>query len=90
MIVAFSVAYTLAKNFDVDGFMSGLISMISFFILTPYDLGEIGPLGQSFSIRPMAGAHGAVYRHSGGDNFNTNIRGDNSQGVDYQNARKCP
>ncbi|WP_181942087.1 PTS transporter subunit EIIC, partial [Klebsiella pneumoniae] len=26
------------------------ISMISFFILTPYDLGEIGPLGQSFSI----------------------------------------
>lgn len=24
--------------------------MISFFILTPYDLGEIGPLGQSFSI----------------------------------------
>nr|ABF59692.1 unknown [Klebsiella pneumoniae] len=36
----------------------------------------------------MAGAHGAVYRHSGGDNFNTNIRGDNSQGVDYQNARK--
>ncbi|MBN0646539.1 PTS sugar transporter subunit IIC, partial [Pseudomonas aeruginosa] len=50
VIVAFSVAYTLAKNFDVDGFMSGLISMISFFILTPYDLGEIGPLGQSFSI----------------------------------------
>ena len=44
VIVAFSVAYTLAKNFDVDGFMSGLISMISFFILTPYDLGEIGPL----------------------------------------------
>ncbi|WEJ86529.1 PTS sugar transporter subunit IIC [Kluyvera intermedia] len=50
VIVSFSVAYTLAKNFDVDGFMAGLISMISFFILTPYNLGEIGPLGQSYSI----------------------------------------
>jgi len=50
VIVSFSVAWTLAKNFDVDGFMAGLISMISFFILTPYNLGDIGPLGQSYSI----------------------------------------
>lgn len=50
VIVTFSVAYTLAKQFSVDGFMAGLISMISFFILTPYKLGEMGPLGQSFYI----------------------------------------
>lgn len=50
VIIAFSIAYTLAKNFDVDGFMAGLISMISFFILTPYKLGGMGPLGQSFEI----------------------------------------
>lgn len=50
VLVAFSVAYTLAKSFDVDGFTAGLISMISFFILTPYDLGEMGPLGQAYSI----------------------------------------
>ncbi len=50
VLVAFSVAYTLAKSFDVDGFLAGLISMISFFILTPYKLGEFGPLGQAFSI----------------------------------------
>ncbi|MCY9877076.1 PTS transporter subunit EIIC [Vibrio natriegens] len=50
VIVSFSVAYTLAKSFDVDGFTAGLISMISFFILTPYELGEFGPLGQAYSI----------------------------------------
>ncbi|WP_437217345.1 PTS sugar transporter subunit IIC [Pectobacterium sp. LFLA-215] len=50
VIVAFSVAYTLAKNFNADSFMSGLLSMISFFILTPYQLGDVGPLGQSFNI----------------------------------------
>lgn len=50
VIVAFSVAYTLAKNLNADSFMSGLLSMISFFILTPYQLGDVGPLGQSFTI----------------------------------------
>lgn len=50
VLVAFSVAYTLAKSFNVDGFTAGLISMISFFILTPYELGEMGPLGQAYSI----------------------------------------
>ncbi|MDG0801896.1 PTS sugar transporter subunit IIC [Pectobacterium polaris] len=50
VIVAFSVAYTLAKNLNADSFMSGLLSMISFFILTPYQLGDVGPLGQSFAI----------------------------------------
>lgn len=50
VIVSFSVAYTLAKTFDVEGFIAGLISMISFFILTPYTLGAVGPLGQAFSI----------------------------------------
>ncbi len=50
VIVAFSVAYTLAKNLNADSFMSGLLSMISFFILTPYQLGNVGPLGQSFAI----------------------------------------
>lgn len=50
VIVSFSVAYTLAKAFDVEGFITGLISMISFFILTPYQLGEVGPLGQAFLI----------------------------------------
>lgn len=50
VIVSFAVAYTLAKSFKVDGFIVGLLSMISFFILTPYTLGEMGPLGQSFSI----------------------------------------
>ncbi|MFB9136130.1 PTS sugar transporter subunit IIC [Vibrio olivae] len=50
VIVAFSVAYTFAKSFNVDGFTAGLISMISFFILTPYNLGEMGPLGQAIDI----------------------------------------
>nr|WP_321238339.1 PTS transporter subunit EIIC [uncultured Tolumonas sp.] len=50
VIVSFSVAYTLAKAFDVEGFITGLISMIAFFILTPYQLGEVGPLGQAFLI----------------------------------------
>ncbi len=50
VIVSFSVAYTLAKNLNVDSFMAGLLSMISFFILTPYNPGEIGPLGQSYLI----------------------------------------
>jgi PTS system cellobiose-specific IIC component len=50
VLVAFSVAYTLAKSFDVDGFAPGLISMIGFFILTPYTLGDMGPLGQAFNI----------------------------------------
>lgn len=50
VLVSFSVAYTLAKSFNVDGFTAGLISMISFFILTPYNLGEVGPLGQAFSV----------------------------------------
>ncbi|MZG24019.1 PTS sugar transporter subunit IIC [Dickeya dianthicola] len=50
VIATFSIAYTLARNFDVDGFIAGLIAMISFFIITPYHLGEVGPLGQSFSI----------------------------------------
>lgn len=50
VIVSFAVAYTFAKTFKVDGFIPGLISMISFFILTPYTLGDMGPLGQAFSI----------------------------------------
>jgi PTS system cellobiose-specific IIC component len=50
VIVSFAVAYTLAKEFKVEGFIAGLISMIAFFILTPYTLGEMGPLGQAFSI----------------------------------------
>lgn len=50
VIVAFAVAYALAKTFNVDGFAPGLIAMISFFILTPYTLGDMGPLGQAFSI----------------------------------------
>ncbi len=50
VIISFAVAYTLAKTFNIDGFAPGLISMIAFFILTPYTLGEFGPLGQAFSI----------------------------------------
>lgn len=50
VIVSFAIAYALAKSFDVDAFPAGLISMISFFILTPYNLGKVGPLGQGFSI----------------------------------------
>ncbi|MHC1681467.1 MAG: PTS sugar transporter subunit IIC [Clostridiaceae bacterium] len=50
VIVAFAVAYALALSFDSDGFAAGLIAMVSFFILTPYKLGEMGPLGQAFDI----------------------------------------
>lgn len=50
VLVAFAVAYALATSFEVDAFPAGLISMISFFILTPYKLGAMGPLGQAFSI----------------------------------------
>jgi len=50
VLVAFAVAYALATSFEVDAFPAGLISMVSFFILTPYKLGEMGPLGQAFSI----------------------------------------
>jgi PTS system cellobiose-specific IIC component len=50
VLVAFAVAYALATSFDVDAFPAGLISMVSFFILTPYTLGDMGPLGQAFNI----------------------------------------
>ncbi|MCM8711533.1 PTS transporter subunit EIIC [Clostridium sp. SYSU_GA19001] len=50
VLVSFAVAYALATAFEVDAFPAGLISMVSFFILTPYTLGEMGPLGQAFSI----------------------------------------
>jgi PTS system cellobiose-specific IIC component len=50
VLVAFAVAYALATSFEVDAFPAGLISMVSFFILTPYTLGEMSPLGQAFSI----------------------------------------
>lgn len=50
VLVAFAVAYALATSFEIDAFPAGLISMVSFFILTPYTLGEMGPLGQAFSI----------------------------------------
>lgn len=50
VIVAFAVAFALANSFDADGFAAGLISMVAFFILTPYKLGEMGPLGQAFDI----------------------------------------
>jgi PTS system cellobiose-specific IIC component len=50
VLVSFAVAYALASSFEVDAFPAGLLSMISFFILTPYKLGEMGPLGQGFSI----------------------------------------
>ena len=50
VLVAFAVAYALAQSFQVDAFPAGLISMVSFFILTPYTLGDMGPLGQAFTI----------------------------------------
>lgn len=50
VLVAFAVAYALATSFQVDPFPAGLISMVSFFILTPYTLGDMGPLGQAFNI----------------------------------------
>ena len=50
VLVAFAVAYALATSFEVDAFPAGLLSMVSFFILTPYTLGDMGPLGQSFTI----------------------------------------
>jgi len=50
VLVSFAVAYALATSFQVDAFPAGLISMVSFFILTPYTLGDMGPLGQAFNI----------------------------------------
>lgn len=50
VLVAFAVAYALAGSFEVDAFPAGMLSMIAFFILTPYNLGDMGPLGQSFFI----------------------------------------
>lgn len=51
VLVSFAVAYALAQSFEVDAFPAGLLSMVSFFILTPYTLGDMGPLGQAFSIK---------------------------------------
>lgn len=50
VLVAFAVAYALASSFNVDAFPAGLLSMVAFFILTPYTLGDMGPLGQAFNI----------------------------------------
>jgi len=50
VLVSFAVAYALAQSFEVDAFPAGLLSMVSFFILTPYTLGDMGPLGQAFTI----------------------------------------
>lgn len=50
VIISFAVAYALATSFEVNAFPAGLISMIAFFIMTPYNLGEVGPLGQAFNI----------------------------------------
>jgi PTS system cellobiose-specific IIC component len=50
VLVAFAVAYAFAQSYEADAFPAGLISMVSFFIITPYTLGEMGPLGQAFSI----------------------------------------
>ncbi|WP_319001809.1 PTS sugar transporter subunit IIC [Clostridium estertheticum] len=50
VLISFAIAYALATSFEVDPFPAGLISMVSFFIITPYTLGAMGPLGQAFSI----------------------------------------
>lgn len=50
VLISFAVAYALATSFEIDPFPAGLISMVAFFIITPYTLGEMGPLGQAYSI----------------------------------------
>ena len=40
--VAFSIAYSLAKNYKLDEFMSGLVSIMGFMLLQPYGTGADG------------------------------------------------
>lgn len=52
VIVAFAVAYALGKSFEVEGFITGLISMVSFFILTPFS-SSTDEWGQVLASIPM-------------------------------------
>lgn len=53
--VVFSIAYNLARNFKLDEFMSGMISIMAFMLLQPFTLTEAG----SFSIdMNLLGAEG--------------------------------
>lgn len=50
VIVSFAIAYALANILAVDAFPAGLLSMIGFFIMTPFNVGGMTPMGLSFSI----------------------------------------
>lgn len=40
--VAFSVAYNLARNYKLDGFMSGFVSLMAYFLIQPFSITEDG------------------------------------------------
>ena len=50
VIVSFAIAYALANVMEVDPFPAGLLSMVGFFIMTPFNVGEMTPMGLSFNI----------------------------------------
>lgn len=53
--VVFSIAYNLARNFKLDEFMAGMISIMAFMLLQPFTLSETG----SFTIDTnLLGAEG--------------------------------
>lgn len=55
LYVVFSISYNLARNFKLDEFMSGMISIMAFMLLQPFSLTETG----SFSIdMNLLGAEG--------------------------------
>lgn len=50
MFVAFSIAYQLAKSFKRDAFAVGFISLISFFIVTPFSTSVLDAAGNSITV----------------------------------------
>ena len=41
LVISFSVAYYLAKHYNVDAISSGMISLTSFFLITPFEISTL-------------------------------------------------
>ncbi len=48
LFISFSVAYNLAKSYEVDGLSAGLISLANFAILIPQAANVVSPSGEAF------------------------------------------
>ncbi len=56
---AFAVSYKLAEHFEKDSMTAGILSLVSFFILTPLTVDEAGAAAISFSWTGAGGLFGA-------------------------------